>query len=164
MSYPAENIVSGAQRLEQKDRSEAERAVFSKLRLLHLAAGLFFAAQTVLYSLIEVKATVHFTVAFPTIENGPIGEPDQTEVSSWNPAELVVIFVGLAALDHLLTSLLAFAMPVLVQRWLFDYQSNPLRWIEYSFSASIMAVSDPCIAQADMYTNLPSLYNTHRLL
>jgi hypothetical protein len=72
---------------------------------------------------------------------GPIGRPDQQTYKSWNPCILIIIFVALAALDHTVTAIIGFAKPDTAKEWLFVRKNNPLRWTEYSVSASLMLVA-----------------------
>jgi hypothetical protein len=58
-----------------------------------------------------------------------------------DPVFLIILFVALASFDHFVTWAFATRYPDIAMRWLFKFQSNPFRWIEYSVSASIMAVA-----------------------
>lgn len=58
-----------------------------------------------------------------------------------DPVFLITLFVALASFDHFITWIFAVRYPNIAMKWLFKIQSNPFRWIEYSISASIMAVA-----------------------
>ena len=68
-------------------------------------------------------------------------QPSLKNLGSSNPIWLITFFVALASFDHLVSFLYAYYYPASAKEWLFVICSNPFRMIEYSISASIMAVA-----------------------
>ncbi|WP_028642804.1 heliorhodopsin HeR [Nocardioides sp. URHA0020] len=105
------------------------------LRRWNLALGVLHAAQAVAILVLAGDFAITVSSQFP---EGPPGSP------STDPAALfdvrigvaIAVFLGLAAVDHLLTATLGRAA---YER---DLRSgiNRFRWVEYSFSATIMVV------------------------
>jgi hypothetical protein len=105
------------------------------LRRWNLALTLLHAVQAVAVLVLAGGFGIAVTASFPT---GPPGStpaaPEELFDVRIGPA--VAVFLGMAALDHLLTS------TVLLRR----YESgladgiNRFRWVEYSFSATLMIV------------------------
>lgn len=106
-----------------------------RLRTWNIALTALHAAQAVAVLLIASDFAIDLTTAYPA---GPPG----TTVPQAEPAfavgigAAVAVFLGLAALDHLLTG-------VLLRR---RYERglargvNPFRWVEYSFSSTVMVL------------------------
>lgn len=121
--------------------ADVQSARLLTLQRWHLAAFVFFFIQTIIYAAVPVSLQVDATVAFSTDCDGPICGPGQKNLGSFNPIWMIPLFTGLAALDHLLCCLSAQFYPEQVKYWIFVVGSNPMRWLEYSISASIMAVA-----------------------
>lgn len=110
-------------------------ASLARLRSLNLIAAVVFALQVVVLLVVAKPASLPVNGSFMT---GPPGSDQygSTELFNLRIDYLVALFLGLAALDHLLTGTLA-------RGW---YERsvakgvNPARWSEYSISASIMIV------------------------
>lgn len=111
-------------------------AAFRRLRVLNLLVGLFHLAQGVVILAISNDLSLPVTVAYPT---GPPGRSNPTTETLFEfplgPA--VAVFLLLAAADHLLM-----AAPGVVGWYERNLarQRNYARWVEYSVSASLMAV------------------------
>jgi hypothetical protein len=119
-----------------------ERQRFTKLHRLHLAAAVFMGIQTIAYGAAGADASVSPTVGFPIdCQDGPICTPNMKVYSDQDPVFLIILFVALSSFDHFVTWGIAYLYPDIAMKWLFRYQSNPLRWFEYSISAAIMAVA-----------------------
>eukprot|EP01035_Chromulina_nebulosa_P036476 gene36476-49129_t len=125
--------------------------VFKKIKWLHLAAFLFMGIQTIAYGAVGASVNVMATVAFPVYCNKSTSTtcygtfdttPNQRNLGSSNPIWLITFFVALASFDHLVCFLLCHLKPELSKKWLFTGMgANPLRWMEYTISASIMGVA-----------------------
>ena len=134
-------------------QSDEQRA--RRLRNLHLVATIFMLAHTIIIGVIPLKSRLPQTVGFPLrLEEGPIGIVSVRQVYSLNPTALICVFTGLAALDHFVVTIFAFLKPALWQNLLFVDKKMPFRWIEYSFSASIMSV---------LIAGIAGIYDIHTL-
>lgn len=130
-------------------RPELTADMVSKFNIivkLHLAAFIFFLIQFIAYVAVEVDVHVTPTIGDPANCNGPICEPELKTLKSTNPSWLIPLFVALACFDHLVCYTVAKIYPETAQYWLFQVGSNPCRWIEYSISASAMAVAISILA------------------
>ncbi len=112
-----------------------EAVKLSRLRRLNLIATVFFAAQVVLILALAGPATLPVIGSFLTDAPGS-GQYGSTELFGLRIDVMVALFLGLAAVDHLVVGTFA-------RGW---YEKNilrginPARWWEYSISASIMVV------------------------
>jgi hypothetical protein len=117
-----------------------------KLVWLHLAAALFMTMEAIALGSIKLDTVIVQTVGFPVRSNGPqaAGQsfitPAVKSVYDLKVKSLIVAFVALAAADHWICFLIGKFKLAVFDRWVTDYQANPLRWIEYSVSASLMSV------------------------
>ncbi|MBK5111306.1 MAG: heliorhodopsin HeR [Thermoleophilia bacterium] len=110
-------------------------AKLARLRRLNLAATLFFGIQVVLLLILSDPVTLPVFGSFLTAAPGSdqFGTKDLFDL---RVDLLVALFLALALIDHLFVATLG-------RR---NYESNvvrginPVRWIEYSISASIMVV------------------------
>eukprot|EP00467_Chlorarachnion_reptans_P002594 CAMPEP_0114519146 /NCGR_PEP_ID=MMETSP0109-20121206/18840_1 /TAXON_ID=29199 /ORGANISM="Chlorarachnion reptans, Strain CCCM449" /LENGTH=305 /DNA_ID=CAMNT_0001699851 /DNA_START=48 /DNA_END=965 /DNA_ORIENTATION=- len=113
------------------------------LKYWHLAAFIFMTLQTGFINFAPVDdAEIPSAVAFPDRSNsqGPRGNVDIKQFGELDVQGCIVAFLALSAVDHLITTIIAFAAPDTFVKWITKYESNPLRWIEYSASASVMSV------------------------
>jgi len=133
---PAENVELTAE----------EQGQFKKIMWLHLAAGIFFFIQTIMYSVLPVDISVNPTIITPTGCDGPICPSSLTFLGNMNPIFLIPLFVALACVDHLVSYAMCRMAEQRTKWWLFKVGSNPLRWVEYSISASCMAVAISILA------------------
>ena len=124
------------------DLSEDDEVRFIRITRLHLAAAIFFLIQTVAYSTVHVDLTVDPSVGFPECSSGgPICDANIKLLGGFNPIFVIPLFTALAMLDHIFAWLWACIYPNSARYWWFVAGSNPLRWMEYSISASLMAVA-----------------------
>jgi hypothetical protein len=118
---------------------------FKRLKWLHFWAFLFMGIQTLCYGAVGLKDTeITPSVGFPDQCHecdGPSYTPSVKSLPDMDPTWLIVLFVALASFDHLVCFYCAWKFPLRASQWIFDIKSNPLRWIEYSISASIMALA-----------------------
>ncbi|HEX8497657.1 MAG TPA: heliorhodopsin HeR [Actinomycetales bacterium] len=105
------------------------------LRRWNLALALLHAAQAVAVLVLAGDFAITVTSAFP---DGPPGTvvPAAEPLADVRIAVAVALFLALAALDHLLTG------TALRDRYEGDLRRglNRFRWVEYSFSATIMVL------------------------
>lgn len=114
---------------------------FKRILYLHLAAAIFMGIQTLAYGGIGIRDTkVNPSVGFPIFTKGPMGFPSLKLLPTMNPLWIIVLFCALASADHLVSFLFGYFKPKEAMIMIFEVKSNPLRWIEYSISASIMAI------------------------
>jgi hypothetical protein len=121
--------------------SETDQSRFARIVKLHLAAAIFFLVQTVAYASVPVNLKVDPSVGFPVCTGGPICDAGIKLIGNFNPIFVIPLFTGLAALDHFLSWAWGHLYPDSAKYWWFVAGSNPLRWAEYSISASLMAVA-----------------------
>mmetsp|Transcript_4180 Transcript_4180/g.6310 ORF Transcript_4180/g.6310 Transcript_4180/m.6310 type:complete len:269 (+) Transcript_4180:72-878(+) len=127
---------------ENEEKEERQEFRIKVLRILHLVASIWMLALTIIFAVLELDVDVSIVVNFPDQDDrdGAVGSPDQETIGKAEVSIYLSVFCALAAADHFVCAMLGFFKQEFVQKWLFEYQANPLRWIEYSFSASIMAV------------------------
>jgi hypothetical protein len=122
--------------------SAEEEAKFSRISNLHLAAAIFFFIQLMAYSVVPVDIAVNATIITPVKPcEGPICGNELTYLGEMNPIFLIPLFVGLAFADHLACYLFCRFKEQRAKHWIFAVGANPLRWAEYSVSASCMALA-----------------------
>ncbi len=105
------------------------------LRRWNLGLTLLHAVQAVVVLVLASGFAITVTSSFPT---GPPGTPGEAPEALFDVrvGTAIAVFLGLAALDHLLTA------TVLRGRYERDLRGglNRFRWVEYSFSATIMVL------------------------
>lgn len=128
----------------------AKELQFQKIKKLHLAAFIFMGIQTIAYGAAQsnVDLTIIMTVGFTRsrdhqIENCSMWNsmPNLKQIGDWNPIWLMTFFVVLASFDHLCCYVYMCNYAESAKQWLFNIRSNPLRMVEYSISASVMALA-----------------------
>ena len=122
---------------EEEDRHR----FFTRLLRLHFAAFVFMGIQAIAYGIIGTSSKVTPSTGFPASCQGPICQPGLENLHAFDATFFVILFVVLAALDHLLTCIIAYNYPITAKYWLFEIGSNPIRWCEYAISASVMAIT-----------------------
>lgn len=134
----------------EKEGPETEPVAdkFNTIKWLHFAAFCFMGIQTLAYGAVGAELQVVPTVGFPVYCNKEIipnecggswnTTPYAKKLPAINPIWLMTFFVCLAAFDHLVTWLYMVYKPESARFWIYTAQSNPLRWLEYSISASSM--------------------------
>lgn len=129
---------------------DANEQQFQKIKKLHLAAFIFMGIQAIAYGAAQSNAdlkiimTVGFTrrCDYETETCSMWGsKPNMKQLGDWNPIWLMTFFVVLASFDHLCSYLYMDKFADSAKQWLFDIGSNPFRMIEYSISASAMALA-----------------------
>jgi len=120
------------------DRPSITNRQFKTLFWLNMAAFLFQAASTAgIVVLIDFEKTYPFYTNYPTIpDDGRPGGPDTKEAFSINVGWLSAGFLALSALDHLLVCSI---FKNSYEKGLSNH-NNIFRWVEYSFSASLMRI------------------------
>lgn len=128
----------------------------SKLKWMHLGAGGFMLFQLAGLFAAGLKTKVPQTVNFldDAQRSGPVGVPELTISYRLEVIALIGLFVALAGFDHLITAVIAFKYPQMFQNYIFVKKTNPLRWAEYSVSASAMSV---------LLAALAGIYDVHTL-
>jgi len=134
--------------LQLADR-DVKAKKFNTITWLHFGAAIFFLIQTIAYSAVNANISIVPTVGFPTFCNKLFetcpgafeSKPFQKYLKAHNPIWLIPLFTALASFDHFVSYFLCVRYADFTKLWLFDIQSNPLRWIEYCISASVMALA-----------------------
>ena len=106
-----------------------------RLRIWNLALTVLHAIQAVVILVLASDFAITITSSFPT---GPPGAPVPAPDALFNVriGTAIAVFLGLAALDHLLTS------TVFRDRYETDLRGgiNRFRWLEYSLSSTLMVL------------------------
>lgn len=121
--------------------SDLQNQEFTKIKWLHFSAFLFFLIQTIIYSAVPVEASAYPSIGVPGQCNGPACLTTLKNLGETNPIWIIPLFCALACVDHLFCFGLCYQYSELTKYWIFNVGSNPLRWLEYSVSASFMAVA-----------------------
>jgi len=110
-------------------------ARLKRLRIWNIGLTVLHAVQAVAVLVLATDFAITITATFPA---GPPGAPVPAPESLFDVpvGAAIAVFLGLAALDHLLTS------TVFRGRYETDLEEgiNRFRWLEYSFSATIMVL------------------------
>lgn len=133
---PGQASVDGAPVL-----SSVEEKEFTTIKWLHFYAGLFFFIQTIVYAVVDVDIKVNPTIGVNNNCEGPICPSSLKYLGEVNPIFLIPLFTALASADHIISFLICWFKDRLAKQFLFEIGSNPIRWVEYSISASVMAVA-----------------------
>ncbi len=123
---------------EQAMTTAGGEVVFKKLRIYNLVMGFFHLAQALLIYFLSSDFTLPVTTSY--LKYDPLARasvPFTREVAQLRIGPLVAIFLLLSALAHFLVS-----SPGIFGWYVRNLQRhiNYARWIEYSFSASLMIV------------------------
>ncbi len=108
---------------------------FANLRIWNLGLTVLHGAQAVLIVVLASDFAISLTSAFP---EGPPGTrlPAAENLFDVRIGVAIAVFLGLAALDHLITATVARST---YERDL-QHGINRFRWVEYSFSATLMVL------------------------
>jgi hypothetical protein len=128
---------------------DAKSKKFNTIKWLHFGAAIFFLIQTIAFGAVDANISIVPTVGFPTYCNELFekcpgafdSKPFLKYLKATNPIWLIPLFTALASFDHFVSYFLCVRYAELAKLWIFDIQSNPLRWIEYCISASVMALA-----------------------
>ena len=131
------------------------RRKLKALRILHTIAFLFMLAQTIAISAAYVDAKVPQSVSFPKENGGPVGVVHIKKSYELPVQVLISLFLGLSALDHFLMALMSWIWLPSFSYMVYAVGCNPIRWLEYTFSASLMSVLIACIS---------GIYDVHLLM
>jgi hypothetical protein len=110
---------------------------YRRLRVFNLLVGLALLAETAVILLLNKPFSLPLTLSYlpPGAPNVTLGKPFETvQVLSLGVGFCVALFLACAALDHLLVG-------TVLRRWYerqLDRRANYARWIEYTFSSSLM--------------------------
>jgi hypothetical protein len=128
---------------EVESQREKKNDMYKKISSLHMYAAFLFTCLTIGITVGLQDSNVIPTTSFPFETGGPVGFPSQQLYfnSQFNPVWFIVLFVFLAAVDHSIIFVLSIYRKELVKRFLFERKNNPIRWIEYSLSASFMLIT-----------------------
>ena len=130
----------------QIETNQVEEKAFVTIKWLHFWACLFFLVQTIAYSAVNTKAMVNPSIGKPTGCDGPICFTTLKHLGEINSIFIIPLFVALAFFDHLVSFLICHFYEKSAKFWIFNVGSNPLRWMEYSVSASFMTIGISILA------------------
>ena len=120
---------------------------FSSLQTMHLTAAIFMGVQAIAYgaAIGDTTASTTPTVSFQGSSNddceGLSCSINIKSVGEFDTLWMMPVFVAMASLDHIICYTYSKLYPESAMSWIFDVKSNPARWIEYSLSASLMALA-----------------------
>ena len=136
-SFMSEDLMYPEEIVQNKEK------IYKKIGMLHMGAFFLFVFLTIGMIVGLQDSNVIPTTSFSQGTSGPVGFPSQQLYldCQFNPVWFIVIFVLLAALDHGLICYLTVYHQKLVKKFLFERKNNPIRWIEYSISASLMLIT-----------------------
>jgi len=125
-----------------------------KLKIWHTAAAVFMSVQTVAIFALSLDVEVPLSVGFPDRDgrDGPVGFIKVKEIDGFQPKYIIGSFLLLSAVDHLIMATLLWAN---LPHGFLARNTNPVRWIEYTFSASLMSF---------LVASLSGIYDIHSLL
>lgn len=129
--------------------TEEKEKQFTMIKSLHFWAMLFMSVQFVAYcgASATIEARTIASVSFQDdkgrgddwCKGSLTCEANTKSVGKLDIIFTIPLFIGLAAFDHIICYFIISKYPEIAQDWLFNKSSNPIRWIEYSISASVMA-------------------------
>lgn len=136
-SFMSEDLIYPEEIVQNKEK------IYKKIGMLHMGAFFLFVFLTIGMIVGLQDSNVIPTTSFSQGTNGPVGFPSQQLYldRQFNPVWFIVIFVLLAALDHGIIWYLTIYHQKMVEKFLFERKNNPIRWIEYSISASLMLIT-----------------------
>jgi len=121
---------------------------FNRIKSLHFWAMIVMMIQFVAYlgASSGIEATTLASVSFQknTSDDSCQDLTCSVNIHSLGPIDMlwtIPLFVGLAGFDHIICYSLLVHKSDLCKKWIFHINSNPIRWFEYSLSASLMAWS-----------------------
>ncbi|MEI6447558.1 MAG: heliorhodopsin HeR [Actinomycetes bacterium] len=132
-------------------------ATFGRLRRLNVGVGLAHALQAVAILAIAKAAPLPIVIGFMTGPPGSGQYEGPVTLFDLRVDWLVVLFLALAAIDHL-------SVATWARGW-YERQVergiNPARWIEYSISASVMVVLIGLLTGIDQITAVIALFGVN---
>ena len=133
----SEDLIYPEETLQNKEK------IYKKIGMLHMGATVLFSILTAGMIIGLQDSNVIPTTSFSQGTSGPVGFPSQQLYLDYqfNPVWFIVVFVLLAALDHGIIWYLTVYHQKMVEKFLFERKNNPIRWIEYSISASLMLIT-----------------------
>lgn len=134
-----EPLENGDVAVHHVDITPDQEKQFTTIKRLHLAAAIFMLIQTIAYIVVDADATASPSVGF-TDRDDTTGHiiPAVRSLRQFNPIFLVPLFTGLASLDHFISAGVCYKWADTARHWIFVRRNNPIRWVEYSMSASVM--------------------------
>ena len=139
------------------EATTAHKQTATGLRRLNIATGIAHAAQAGLILAIAKAAPLPIVIGYMT---GPPGSGEYagpTNLFDLRVDLLVVLFLALAAVDHL--SVASWARDWYERQ--VDRGINPARWAEYSVSASVMVVLIGLLSGIDQITAVIGLFGVN---
>jgi hypothetical protein len=130
----------------ERESLTKENTQFVNIKWLHCAAAALFVVQTIIYASLQVPVEVTPSIGVNESDCGPICLSSTKYLNQIDVSFLVPVFTALAAIDHIICFSLCAFEPHTAKHYLFDVGSNPVRWAEYSLSASVMAVAVAVLA------------------
>jgi hypothetical protein len=134
-----------------------EDSALARLKRLNIGVGLVHAAQAVAILAIAKAAPLPIVIGYMTGPPGSGQYAGPTTLFNMRVDLLVVLFLALAAVDHL-------SVGTWARGW-YERQVqagvNPARWIEYSVSASVMVVLIGLLSGIDQITAVIALFGVN---
>ncbi|KAJ1385418.1 hypothetical protein B484DRAFT_410515 [Ochromonadaceae sp. CCMP2298] len=133
--------------MSERESLQEENTQFATIKWLHFTAAVVFVVQTIVYADLRIDADVTPSIGVSVGGDcGPICPSSIKYLQQINVAFLIPLFTALAALDHIVCFSVCVWDKHRAKHYLFVIGSNPVRWAEYSLSASVMAVAVAVLA------------------
>ena len=118
---------------------------FNLLKWVHLTASVAFLSKMIIFAAIVVDATVNPIYSKP-VHCDDFCDAELQHLGEINFRFLIPVVAALAYFSHLLCSVKCLRQDDSAELWVFMIGSNPLRWLEYSLTYSLMAVITAILA------------------
>lgn len=119
-------------------KEKVDNVIYNNIIYIHIIAFSFFISLTIGFIFGIKNLDIIPTTSFPSFESPNLQIYNN---HSFNPCLLIILSTLFATFDHALISLLGYTKPNLVRKYLFEYKCNPIRWIEYSISSSLLLIA-----------------------
>ena len=132
-SIMSENLIQPTKIVKNKEK------IYKRIRNMHKGATFLFGFLTMVMTMLLQDKNVIPTTSFSTGTSDP--SQQLCLDNQFNPLWLIVAFVSLPAVNHGFIWYLSVYHQKMVEEFLFEKKNNPIRWMEYSVSASLMLIT-----------------------
>ena len=129
----SENVLPPKEIIKNKEK------IYNKIGNMHKGATFLFGFLTMGMTMLLQDNNVIPTTSFSTATSDPSQQLCLN--NQFNPLWFIVTFVSLPAINHGFIWYLSVHHQKMVEEFLFEKKNNPIRWIEYSVSASLMLIT-----------------------
>lgn len=122
-------------------KEKINNVIYNNIIYIHIIAFFFFISLTIGFIFGIKNLDVVPTTSFSSSDSPDSPDLQKYDNNSFNPCLLIIFSTFFATLDHALISIFGYLKPNLLKKYLFEYKCNPIRWIEYSISSSLLLVA-----------------------